>query len=65
VLSACKVLHRAAPGSFCLFDDDNGQRDAMADCDDYGVWQRVNDGLDPRRFEFWGVFGRTGLFRRV
>jgi predicted O-methyltransferase YrrM len=66
VLSACRVLHHVLRrGAFCLFHDYNDQRNAMADCDDYGVWQGVNDGLDRRRFEFWGVFGCTGLFRRV
>jgi hypothetical protein len=27
------------------------------------IW--ILDGLDERRFEFWGIYGCTGLFRRV
>lgn len=66
VLSACQVLHHVLRrGGFCMFHDYNDQRNARMDNDDYGVWQGVNDGLDKRRFEFWGIFGCSGLFRRV
>jgi hypothetical protein len=66
VLSACRVLHHVVRrGGFCLFHYYNNQRNSRADCPDYGVWLGVNEGLDRRRFEFWGVFGCTGLFRRI
>jgi hypothetical protein len=66
VLSACRALYPVMlPGSFCLFHDYNDQRNADPGCDDYGVWQGVNDGLPKTQFAFWGVFGCTGLFRRV
>ncbi len=66
VLSACRALPQVIlPGGFCLFHDFNDQRNADAGNEDYGVWQGVRDGLDPRVFEFWGIFGCTGLFRRV
>jgi predicted O-methyltransferase YrrM len=66
VLSACRVLHHTVRrGGFCLFHDYNDPRNASTDHDDYGVWQGVNEGLDRHRFEFWGVFGCLGLFRRV
>ena len=31
---------------------------------DYGVFGATRDGLDPAEFEFYGVFGVTGLYRR-
>jgi hypothetical protein len=66
VRSACEalpaVMHR---GAFCLFHDYNDQRNARPDIDDYGVWQGVRDGLSKRHFEFWGIFGCAGLFRRI
>jgi predicted O-methyltransferase YrrM len=65
VKSACERLPRVlAPGAFALFHDYNDYRNPMAEADDYGVYQGVRDGLDPDRFEFWGVYGCTGLFRR-
>ena len=64
VLSACRSLPDVLePGAFCLFHDYNDQRNAMAHIPDYGVYQGVTDGLDPDRFEFWGIYGCCGLFR--
>ncbi len=66
VLSACRALPPViVPGGFCLFHDFNDPRNADEGNADYGVWQGVRDGLDPACFEFWGVFGCTGLFRRL
>ena len=64
VQSACALLPEVlVPGAFVLFHDYNDYRNAIADVDDYGVYQGVRDGLDMSRFEFWGVYGCTGLFR--
>jgi len=52
------------PGGFCLFHDYNDPRNGMADVNDYGVYQAVEDGLAKDCFEFHGIFGCTGLFRR-
>jgi hypothetical protein len=66
VRSACETLPAVMRrGGFCLFHDYNDQRNARPDIDDYGVWQGVRDGLSKRHFEFWGIFGCTGLFRRI
>lgn len=66
VYEACKPLHRVlALGAFALFHDFNDGRNAAPDQPDYGVYQGVLDGLDPRRFEFWGIYGCCGLFRRI
>lgn len=64
VQSACVLLPQVLePGAFVLFHDYNDPRNAPADVDEYGVYQGVRDGLDMTRFEFWGVYGCTGLFR--
>ena len=64
VLSACRFLPGVLePGAFCLFHDYNDPRNASRKHDDYGVYQGVADGLDPALFQFWGVYGCTGLFR--
>ena len=66
VHGVCQTLHRVLrPGAFALFHDFNDQRNAAAASPDYGVYQGVMDGLRADRFEFWGVFGCTGLFRRI
>jgi hypothetical protein len=51
------------PGAFCLWHDYNDPRNSSTECEDYGVYQGVRDGLDATKFEFWGIFGCTGLFR--
>jgi predicted O-methyltransferase YrrM len=66
VYEVCRSLHRVVKlGAFVLFHDFNDPRNAAPDAPDYGVYQGVLDGLDQRRFEFWGIYGCTGLFRRV
>jgi hypothetical protein len=66
VYEVCKSLHRVLKlGAFALFHDFNDPRNSARDAPDYGVYQGVLDGLDERRFEFWGIYGCTGLFRRV
>lgn len=64
VLEACQSLHRVlAVGGFALFHDFNDPRNGREDDADYGVYQGVVDGLRPGRWEFWGIYGCTGLFR--
>jgi predicted O-methyltransferase YrrM len=64
VLSACGLLPQVmVPGAFVLFHDYNDYRNPMEEVDDYGVYQGVRDGLGRDRFEFWGVYGCTGLYR--
>jgi len=66
VFDVCKSLHRVIKlGSFALFHDFNDPRNSSPSALDYGVYQGVLDGLDDRRFEFWGIYGCTGLFRRI
>jgi cephalosporin hydroxylase len=66
VFDVCQNLHRVLElGKFALFHDFNDPRNADLLNKDYGVYQGVMDGLDPRRFEFWGIYGCCGLFRRV
>lgn len=65
VRDTCVSLHRVLkPGCFVLFHDYNDPRNADTSNQDYGVYQGVNDGLSSREFEFWGIYGCTGLFRR-
>jgi predicted O-methyltransferase YrrM len=66
VYDVCRSLDRVVkPGAFCLFHDFNDPRNADAEVMEYGVHQGVLEGLDPSSFEFWGIYGCTGLFRRV
>lgn len=66
VYEVCQALHLvASPGGFCLFHDFNDIRNRDPNDKDYGVYQAISDGLDKERFEFYGIYGCTGLFRRV
>jgi predicted O-methyltransferase YrrM len=66
VYDVCRSLEQVVKlGGFCLFHDFNDPRNSAPEEIDYGVYQGVLGGLDPRRFEFWGIYGCTGLFRRV
>jgi hypothetical protein len=66
VRSACERLAGVIePGGFCLFHDYNDPRNALEADEDYGVYQGAADGLDPELFEFWGIYGCSGLFRRT
>ncbi len=66
VLSACEQLHRVIDvNGFALFHDFNDPRNAQEHEVDYGVYQGVMDGLRGDRWEFWGIYGCTGLFRRI
>lgn len=66
VLGVCRELHRAVtPGGFCLFHDFNDVRNRDGADPDYGVYQAVLAGLDPDAFQFWGIYGCAGLYRRI
>lgn len=61
----CRELDKiTAVGGFCLFHDYNDAKNNQAE-HDYGVYQAVMDGLDLARFEFYGIYGCTGLYRAV
>jgi len=65
VYDICVDLHRIlVPRAFALFHDYNDPRNAHPDAADYGVYQAVHAGLSKDYFEFWGVYGCCGLFRR-
>jgi SAM-dependent methyltransferase len=64
VLEVCRQLSDLViPGGFCLFHDYNDPRSFDYTTKDYKVYQAVNDGLDNDKFEFYGIFGCTILFR--
>jgi hypothetical protein len=66
VYEAASVLHRVVElHGFALFHDFNDPRNSMESEVDYGVYQGALDGLKADRWEFWGIFGCTGLFRRI
>lgn len=65
VLPVCRALPELTlPGAFCLFHDWLDARNFQPDEADYGVFGATRDGLDPAEFEFYGVFGVAGLYRR-
>jgi hypothetical protein len=62
VVKACRRLYQLlVPGSFCLFHDYNDSREGTAG---YGVYTAVAHTLDKNDFEFCGIYGCCGLFRR-
>jgi predicted O-methyltransferase YrrM len=66
VFDVCQSLHRVLNfGAFALFHDFNDPRNASEQAPDYGVYQATLDGLRADRFEFWGIYGCCGLFRRI
>jgi predicted O-methyltransferase YrrM len=66
VVGVCQQLHRVVEiGGFALFHDFNDPRNSAESAPDYGVYQGVMDGLRSDRWDFWGIYGCTGLFRRV
>jgi predicted O-methyltransferase YrrM len=66
VYEVCQALDRlTAPGGFCLFHDFNDIRNREPNNRDYGVYQAVMDSLDKEQFEFYGIYGCAGLYRRA
>ncbi len=65
VYEVCQRLHQILlPGGFCLFHDYNDIRNQDVQDEEYGVFQAVQDGLERDAFEFYGIYGCTGLYRR-
>ena len=65
VYTVCQLLDKVvAQGGFCLFHDFNDARNAESGNEDYGVYQAVLAGLNADEFEFYGIYGCTGLFRK-
>ena len=65
VLAVCRELPKLMlPGGFCLFHDWLDARNFEPEEAGYGVFGATRDGLDPAEFEFFGVFGVAGLYRR-
>ena len=65
VFEVCKSLHHiVVPGGFCLFHDFNDIRNSDPLDIEYGVFQAVQEGLDKESFDFFGIYGCTGLYRR-
>jgi hypothetical protein len=64
VHAACLDLKTLlAPDGFALFHDFNDARNGRDP--DYGVWHAVRDAFSDGSFAFFGVYGCTGLWRRV
>ena len=64
VFDVCQVLGQVvAPGGFCLFHDFNDSRNRDPNDEEYAVFQAVDEGLDKQRFEFYGIYGCSGLYR--
>lgn len=65
VFDVCvELASLTAPGALCLFHDYNDPRNADPANVDFGVYQAVQEGLPAADFEFHGIFGCTGLYRR-
>jgi predicted O-methyltransferase YrrM len=66
VLGVCLHLHRVVEiGGFALFHDFNDPRNNVDAFPEYGVYQGAMEGLCRCRWEFWGIYGCSGLFRRI
>lgn len=65
MLEICPILHNVVQRrGFLVFHDYNDQRNANPDALDFGVYQAVHETLNMEEFEFYGVFGACGVFRR-
>lgn len=66
MIAICQYLPALVnTGGFCLFHDYNDMRNQDLSDADYGVSRAVREMLRPQDFEFYGIFGCTGLYRRV
>ena len=64
VSEVCRVLGEVIlAGGFCLFHDFNDPRNRESSEGDYGVYQAVMDNLPSDQFEFYGIYGCSGLFK--
>lgn len=71
VVQACRHLKNLlTKDAFVVFHDYNDARNTRRTGrgdipDEFGVFAGVEDGLDKNSFEFMGVYGCCGLFRRM
>lgn len=64
VIDAAKKMKLLVKGGgFCLYHDFNDRRNAVEENASYGVYQAVLEGTG-KEFQFYGVYGCTGLFKR-
>ncbi len=64
VYTVCRELQNImVPGAFCLFHDFNDARNRESSHSGYGVYQAVQQGLDPKIFDFYGIYGCAALYR--
>ena len=59
-----KLAGVVAPGGFCLFHDFNDARNRAPRSQACRVYQAVRERLSADSFEFYGIYGCTGLYRR-
>ncbi|RVB80552.1 MULTISPECIES: class I SAM-dependent methyltransferase [unclassified Mesorhizobium] len=70
VVKACHRLKQLIePGSFCVFHDYNDKRNSRRTglgetSNEYGIIAGIEDSLDTNLFEFVGIYGCCGVFRR-
>jgi len=66
VYQACLRLGKLIkPNSFCLFHDYNDPRNRDEKNKDVKVYQAIKDGLAKEDFEFFGIFGCAGLYKKI
>jgi predicted O-methyltransferase YrrM len=66
VREACEHLSDLIEdGGFCLFHDYNDSRNRDPADTHHAVYQGVHTGLSAADFQFYGIFGCCGLFRRM
>lgn len=64
VYTVCRELQNImVPGAFCLFHDFNDARNRESSHNGYAVYQAVQQGLDPKTFDFYGTYGCAALYR--
>jgi hypothetical protein len=64
VFPLCKKINDVmSKDSFCLFHDYNDRRN-FDDEEKYGVHKAIEDGLSKNMFDFYGIFGACGLFKK-
>lgn len=62
----CQLLPAlVGQGGFVLFHDYNDRRNRDEEETGYAVYRAVQDGLARDAFDFWGVFGSCGLYRKL
>jgi hypothetical protein len=71
MVDACHRLKQLVPaGSFVVFHDFNDKRNTRShgigeSAGEYGVFAAIEDALDMQSFQFYGIYGACGVYRRV